>query len=119
MAVDSSFQYGGAENDRPARCFDIGLIGKHKGVAVDDPGTRRYQRAQSFQTWLERLQPCGVDQLKLFDPIRFRLLCQLVQIGFLAGVGGHYELAASFVGQALLVAILVEGTTAVHAETSL
>jgi len=119
MAVDSSFQYGGAENDRPARCFDIGLIGKHKGVAVDDPGTRRYQRAQSFQTWLERLQPCGVDQLKVLDPIRFRLLCQLVQIGFLAGVGGHYELAASFVGQALLVAILVEGTTAVHAETSL
>ena len=53
------------------------------------------------------------DQLKLLDPISFRLLCQLVQIGFLAGVGGHYELAASFVGQALLVAILVEGTTAV------
>ena len=88
-------------------------------MAVDDPGARRYQRAQSLQTWLERLQPCGVDKLKLFDPIRFRLFCQLVQIGFLAGVGGHYELAASFVGQALLVAILIEGTTAVHAETSL
>ena len=41
----------------------LGMDGKtlnpSEGVAVDDPGTMRYQRAQSFQTWLERLQPWG------------------------------------------------------------
>ena len=104
------------ERDHAAAVFQIAPQRQHETVAVDDAGFRRPQRADAGQFLLHGARRVAADHLDAFDAVLLRLRHDGLDLGELGVVGGHDQLAAFAVADAVGGAEVVEHAPAAHAE---
>jgi hypothetical protein len=104
----------GLERNHAAAILKVAPQRLHVGVAVDDAGLRRQQCADAGKLRLERAGRIAADQLQAFDAVGLGLLADRLDLGQFGRVGGHDELAAFAMGDAVRGAKFIQHPPAAH-----
>ena len=99
--------------------FGIALQREHQAVAVDDAGRRRQHRSRAVQRRFQRDRLCGTQPGQIVHAAGLAALHQRAQCAFLRCVGGHHQLAATPVRDAMRLAVVVQQLTPAHAQPGL
>jgi hypothetical protein len=109
----------GAEREGRSRRLRIAPQRQHVGVAVEDAGRRRQQRADAGEIRLHRLRLGARQQFQPLDAIGGAAARQRLQPAEFALVGGDDQLAAAPMRDAMRLAIGIEPRPALDAEPRL
>jgi hypothetical protein len=108
-----------AQHHHAAGGFEIGLVGEHQGVAVDDPGRRREEGAAAEELGLERAGLVAADPFEVVDAVLLGLAPHAFEDRYLFFFAGDGELSDSRVRHAARGAIRIEPVASLDAEPRL
>jgi hypothetical protein len=101
---------------RPTARLDLALQGQHVAVGVEDAGLGRQQAHQGAGLRLQRMHLLGRQHLQTLDAVDLGLSGHALHAGDLGLAGGHDDLAALVIGDAVRVEERVHQAPAGHAQ---